>query len=67
MQGINPMVFCAPWDDSYLHNWINPPNLDNKTLMTLLLKNWDDAQIFFKVLTQWDFVTIWPTIIYKTE
>ena len=36
--GINPMVLCAPWYNSYLHIWIFPPNIDNETLITLPFK-----------------------------
>ena len=40
MQGINPMDLCTHWDEYCLHNLINNPNLDNKTLMFLPLKPW---------------------------
>ena len=40
-QGINPMDICDPFVDSYLHHWINAPNLNQQTLMVLLSKPWD--------------------------
>ena len=30
---INQTVFCAPWDDTYLHNSRDPSNLNNQTLI----------------------------------
>ena len=36
MEGISQMGLCAPWSESYSHNWIKLPNLDHQIFMTLL-------------------------------
>ena len=51
------MVFCAPWADSSFHNWINQQNLVSGNQM----------QNNFGVLTQWEFLSLGPKLIYKNE
>ena len=63
------MALCFVLEDSYLHNWINSPNLYHQTLMALLSKTWYVPQKDCKGLTQGVFVTLFldpPNIDHET-
>ena len=62
IQGINLMGFCAPWLDSYLHNWINPPNLGHQTLMALRSTTPMCALKQFKTIIK----STYPNDVYKS-
>ena len=67
IQKICPMVLCAPWAESFIHNWKNYQSIDNKTKMTFCWKYLDNSQNNCDGLTQWSFVTLGPTITHTTS
>ena len=56
------MGLCAPWANSYLHNWINTINLYHQILMAFILTTVMCASKTFKTLLKWTF----PCDIYKS-
>ena len=56
------MAFCAPWSDPCLHNWNNPTNLGQLTLVDILSTNEMCALKQFKTLTELNV----PNNIYKS-
>ena len=56
------MVPCAPWDNTYLNNWINPPNLGHQTLVILILTTAMCDLKQFNTLIKW---TV-PNDVYKS-
>ena len=49
------MGLCVPWSDSFIHNWKNYKNSENKTKMTFCWKALDPSQNNCEGLTQWAF------------
>ena len=64
MQRIDPMGFCAPWDDYFINNQNNYQNIDNKTNMTLFWKALDLSLNNCAGLAQWAVVSLGPTLTY---
>ena len=58
------MGLCAPWDNSYFHNWINQQKLDIITQMTFCWKALYHSQNNCKGFNQSSFVSLWTTLIY---
>ena len=63
MQGVKPMRLCAPYSYSYLHNWINTPNLNHQTFIFLLLLTVMCLLKQCKILMKWTF----PNDVYKPK
>ena len=55
------MFLCAPWDEYYLHNLINPPNLNHQNVITFLSTTLMCAQKQFNTLSKWTF-----SVFYKS-
>ena len=53
VQVINPMGICAPWYESYLHNWINPQNIDHQKFISLISSTVMFALKQSKTLSKW--------------
>ena len=47
------MKLFEPWANSHLYNWINMPNIDHKTLMTLLSTTVMCAPKLLNTISKW--------------
>ena len=66
IQGIEPMVICAPWADSFINNR-NISIIDNQKKMTSCWKALHLSLNNCEVITQWAFVPLGKTLTYKTS
>ena len=67
IQGIYPMVVCAPWSDSFVKNQNNYQIIDKKTKMIFCSKALDNSLNHCEGLTQWDFVPLRETLLFATS